>query len=570
MDSRLKVINSQVGYRPGHGMKRIIVADVPEARSIFGSAVATLMEQNRFSMEPLNSPSQHEYVTQFALTRQHTDFGTWLAGDFSEVREPGVYQAFCSGGIGPTFAIRDDVWCRILPELIRYFQVQSCGRNVPGWHEACHLDDGYCPERDLFVEAAGGWHDAGDFRKWVSSTSMNAISLLVAHRLWNGREEKLGLAPGLFLAEAMQGVYYFLNMQDPQTGMLYNNVGGGRRSFHDNEDNRFTDNIPRSGDERRINCSSAGTSAKYTLLFALYAEILRDTNPDLSNRCLLAARKSAEYDASENDQTADALQWRAWGYLELWRVTGEDGHKSAALAAMTTLLDLQVTDYIRGQKLTRGFFRAHTTDPGYHRKHVGADYKIWAIAEFITEWPDHPDAPRWRDAISMWFDDYIKIFADRNPFGLVPYSMYPEPSLDHPHCNYRQLGDGIYFRYFMADNPFGVNARNSLTAAALAAAARVLGRPEMMDYGYRLLEWVVGANPYSLSTVNGVGVLQPCALSFQMGNIPGGVTMGIGGDDNDMPSYHFGNHPWSCCDEYYGYQTSQFLWGIVALEDLSW
>jgi hypothetical protein len=51
-----------------------------------------------------------------------------------------------------------------------------------------------------------------------------------------------------------------------------------------------------------------------------------------------------------------------------------------------------------------------------------------------------------------------------------------------------------------------------------------------------------------------------------MGNIPGGVTFGIHGDRDDEPAYW---HPWSCSDEYYGYQSSQFLWAVLALQDLS-
>ena len=94
----------------------------------------------------------------------------------------------------------------------------------------------------------------------------------------------------------------------------------------------------------------------------------------------------------------------------------------------------------------------------------------------------------------------------------------------------------------------------------------MLERPELVTHAYRLLEWTLGNNPFQMSTMNGVGVVQPCALSFQMGNIPGGVTMGIFGDDSDQPWYP---HPWACTDEYYGYQTSQFLWAVLALQDLT-
>lgn len=561
----MKIITNQLGYRNGHQLKRVLVPDVPEARGVFGDAIFTVFEQNEFSKYGLNDPRQLAHTYRAPLQRVHTDFGPWLVGDFSHITANGVYQAMCGNALGPSFAIRDDVWLRILPECIRYFQVQSCGRNVPGWHEACHLDDGYLKDEDRYINAVGGWHDAGDFRKWATSTSLNAIALLIGHRLWSGREDRLGVEPGIFLREALQGVHYFLGIQDPATGALLQNIGGGRDLPHDNLDCRYTDNIKQSGDERRIWPGWAQPAAKFTTLFALYANALREQDPQLANRCRAAARQSLRFDLSDHHQTADALQWRAWGYLELWRDSQQDEDKHEAVAALDALLALQVTDYIGGQQLTRGFFRRSAGEDDFHRKHVGASYPIWVLAEFLEVWPDHPQAGRWRDAIALWVDEYALVFAGRNPFGLLPYGLYPKPSAEHPHHQYRPLGEGLCFRYFIAGPKFGTNARCSLDAAAFAAAARALDRPALATAGYRLLEWTLGNNPFELSTMNGVGVSQPCALSFQKGNIPGGVTMGIFGDEQDMPWYP---HPWACTDEYYGYQTSHFTWALLALQRL--
>jgi len=559
-----KVIVNQVGFRNGHGRKRVLVSDVPEAHSVFGDAVFTVFEQNDFSKHGLNAPAQLPFVHRASLRRRHTDFGNWLEGDFSVFRRNGVYQAFCGNEPSPSFAIRDDVWLRILPECIRYYQVQSCGRKVVGWHEACHLDDGYIVEQGRYLQAAGGWHDAGDFRKWVTSTSLMAISLLAGHRLWQGREAELGLEAGVLLREALQGVHYFLGVQDQATGALFQNIGGGRDVGHDNLDCRFTDNVPRSGDERRIWPTPwALPAGKNTTMFALYANALKSADPTLAARCAEAAQRSARFDASLNDQSADALQWRAWAFLELWRYSGNDAEAAAAVATLEELLALQVTDYLGGQRQVRGFFRAAADSAEFHHKHIGADYPIWVLGEFLEAWPTHPRAGRWRDAIALWVDEYVRVFAARNPFGLLPYSLYATIPAEHPHDHYRQLGESLYFRYFMAAAKFGTNARCSLSAAALAAAARALRRPELLDDGYRLLEWTVGNNPFQMSTMNGVGVLQPCALSFQMGNIPGGVTMGIMGDEADLPFYP---HPWACTDEYYGYQTSHFTWALLALQ----
>lgn len=562
----MKVITNQLGFRNGHGKKRVLVPDVPAARSIFGDTLFTVFEQNNFSKYGLNDPQQIPHTYRASLKRIHSDFGPWLVGEFSQVTADGVYQAYCGNEPGPSFAIRDDVWLRILPECLRYFQVQSCGRNVPGWHEACHLDDGYLHELDRYLDAAGGWHDAGDFRKWATSTALNAIALLVGHRLWSGGEAALGVEAGVFLREALQGVHYFLGIQDPATGAVFQNIGGGQKCVHDNLDCRYTDNIKQSGDERNIWIGWALPAAKFTTLFALYANALKEQDPELARRCHAAARNSVRFDESTNDQAADALQWRAWASLELWRFSGNRDDQAAATDALGNLLDLQVTDYLGNQTVTRGFFRSAAGKNDFHHKHIGASYPIWVIAEFLEAFPAHPAAGRWRAAIALWVDEYALVFAARNPFGLLPYSVYAAPSAEHPQHHYRPLGDHLCFRYFTGGAKFGTNARCSLDAAAFAAAARALDRPGLLDDGYRLLEWTLGNNPFQLSTMNGVGVTQPCALSFQMGNIPGGVTMGIFGDEQDQPSYP---HPWACTDEYYGYQTSHFTWALLALQRLA-
>ncbi len=556
------LLHTQLGFRNALGRKTLVVPDVPEAYGLFGDPIFWVMEQNEFSKHALNSDRQHLYTYRASLQRRDTDFGRWLVGDLASLRTDGVYQAFLGSHLGPTFVIRDDVYRRILPFCLMYFRVQSCGRDVPGWHPACHLDDGYLLEEDRHIPAAGGWHDAGDFRKWASSTALIAISLLLGHRLWSGRETELGVAPGVFLAEALQGFDYFLNLQQAD-GSLLHNVGGGRRSVHDNEDCRYTDNVPCSGDERRVHPGAAKPAAKYALLYALYAEQLRATDPARADQALAAARRALVYDLTLADASTDAVQWRAWACLVLYRATGEADDREAAVTWARRLLELQVTEFIGGQSLTRGFWRAHPVQPGYHRKHVGADYPVWVLGEFAETLPDHPDAARWREAIRLWADDYVGVFSARNPFGLLPYGLYEEPPTAHPRHRYRPLGDRLCFRYFMANEGRISNARCSLSAAALAAAARALDRPELLDLAYPLLEWTLGANPFGLSFMSGVGVAQPDALSFQMGNIPGGVTLGPGGDEQDLPCYR---HPRSCTDEYYGYQTSQFMWALLALE----
>ena len=49
----LKVIINQLGFRNGHGIKRVLVSDVPEACSVFGAAIFTVPRTKSATIRPL-------------------------------------------------------------------------------------------------------------------------------------------------------------------------------------------------------------------------------------------------------------------------------------------------------------------------------------------------------------------------------------------------------------------------------------------------------------------------------------------------------------------------------------
>lgn len=563
----VKVIHNHVGFRPADTLKQVVVPYASGAGHIWGTPILQVIDQNELSKLPLHDPRQHENVFTTAMRLVEDDFGRWWVGDFAAVTRPGVYQAFFGNTPGVPFVIHDHAWSRLIPMLVDYLRVQSCGRDVPGWHAACHLDDGFVRETATYVEASGGWHDAGDFRKWATATSLNAVALLCCHAMWAGRERELGVRDGIFLEEALQGAEYFLGVQNPQTGGVYQNVGGGAESVHDNLDNRLTDNVKQSGDERRIHPGFANPPAKMTALFALFANALKTSDPGLARRCFEAGLRSDAHDAWGGREQAVDLQWRAWALLELSAFHGDESLLDRALAALGRLLDLQVAP--NGQPGTSGVFHRDRDRSEFHRKHVGADYPVWVLGRFLERCPHRPEAGRWTEAVRAWADGYAMVFAQRNVFGLLPYALYRKEGTA-PDRRYRELPDGHCFRYFLADDPLSggmTNARFALAAVGLSEAARILDRPELADAGYRLLGWAVGNNPFQLSTVTGVGPYQIAPFSCQIGPIPGGVCNGIGGNRDDLPAFEY--HPWSVpCNvaEYYSYNTAHYLWALAALQ----
>src|SRR5215467_2629756 len=130
---------------------------------------------------------------QIELRRNRSDFGPVLVGDLNALNRPGIYQvtlghertgqAQISRYLGQwehsvPFFVREDVWRRTLPKAVGYYRYQRCGIEVPGVHPACHLDDARRRDNGEHVDLTGGWHDAGELRKWMDATLMNVIGLL--------------------------------------------------------------------------------------------------------------------------------------------------------------------------------------------------------------------------------------------------------------------------------------------------------------------------------------------------------------------------------------------------------
>ena len=165
-----------------------------------------------------------------------------------------MYQVTIGDESSVPFFIRPDAWRRTLPKAAGYYRYQRCGVDVPNVHPACHLDDARRRDDGRHIDVTGGWHDAGDLRKWMDATLLNAIGLL---RLARNLGEKWdlagsGLAP--LLEEVRWGNRYFLKMQDTD-GLVWADTAGGLNG--DNSDNHWTDNRPGTEDDRYINPGEA-------------------------------------------------------------------------------------------------------------------------------------------------------------------------------------------------------------------------------------------------------------------------------------------------------------------------
>jgi endoglucanase len=163
--------------------------------------------------------------------------------DFSQLNEAGVYFVRVGDTKSSTFPISPSVYANLPDQLLEFMQQQRCGYNP--WVDAvCHSFDGRTIDGPLpagsYVDARGGWHDAGDQLKYLLTSSNATAQMLLAYQLgkaakpqavFGDRVNALGqtLPNGIadLLDEARWGLDWMLRLH-PSPEQLYHQVADDR------------------------------------------------------------------------------------------------------------------------------------------------------------------------------------------------------------------------------------------------------------------------------------------------------------------------------------------------------
>jgi hypothetical protein len=495
------------------------------------------------------------------LKRITTDTLDCLVGEFTSLDREGMYQVSVGGELSVPFFIRPDVWRRTLPKAVGYYRYQRCGVAVPGVHALCHMDDARRRDNGQRVDTTGGWHDAGDLRKWMTATLLNGVALLHLARNLGEKWDPAGSGLAPILEEVRWGNQYFLKMQDAD-GLVFADVAGGVNG--DNSDNHWTDNQPGNQDDRYLNPAKNGQAqAEFTLLEAMMAQQFKGT--EYGRRCLDAAVRC--WTAAKRGGRTLELAWWTLAAIELTRATGKDEYAAAAAELGGRLLALQNTAFVANQKEVRGFFRNSDADASAFVDAVSSGLPGVALLSLAAQFGKHRDAQRWRDAVKLHLDEYVAPMCGHSPFEIAPYGVFAgSPTRE----TYRPLAGELTYRYFMPVRKqnwwLGTTSHLLSHATLLAMAARALRNPEYRRLALRQLEWVMGANPFAACLMTGEGMRNPYPHSRFVGLIPGGVMNGIAGNVRDEPvlDTEYGLD-WRTT-EYWSPHNAYYIWAVSTLE----
>lgn len=555
---------NQLGFRPDDPLKRAVMPVGPHTRGFLGGMQFQVIEVSEFVQLRLNSPEGLRMLNLREATFEETPLGRFAVCDLSDLTHRGGYQILGEGARSYPFLIYRDAWKRCFRLLLEWYRIAACGEGAAGYHEQCHLDDCRLTSSGEQVDLVGGWHDAGDLRKWTSTMAYVSWRLAEFVEEHGTQLDALDVDPELVWHQLERGAEYLLKTVDSVSHLVWHSVAAAG----DNTCNQWTDNVPNSGDERWSETDQPlGTARIYVSAQCALARVLREHNPELARLALASALQVWQAYSTRETGGEEAL---LDPLLELWRTTGDEAYCTPIAAGFRALLERQVTTARFGQDLLRGYFmRDEMPDfNGGFRGRGGRNLyvhmaKVAQLAKALLWLPAAPDASRWREALVLLLEGLAEPMLQRSPYRAMPASIYARGA-GAP--GERPLAGELVFRYFGSEAE-GNNAELLNTGAALALAARVLGQPKWAAYGQKQLEWIFGFNPDETCMMTGLGYSQAAVFSPYVGQIPGGIINGYLGNDDDYPYLCLNREVSAMNMEYWSVHTASMLRALAMLEN---
>ena len=289
VDSPVKVLLNQVGYHP-QWPKVALLANVPRETSL---QLVNLVNQQTTELPP-PGPAQADPLSKEILQPV----------DFSNVQQSGKYILRAGSAESAPFSIAPNAYQNTLISLLRSYYLQRCGvileDPITGlYHAPCHLHDHHLAHADELhqtgdqINATGGWHDAGDYGKYVATTAATIgriLSLYEQHPslFWDGQltiPESGNGVPDV-LDEMKFGLDWMLRMQRSD-GAVYRKLSGAEWpiGLAPDEDRQT----------RYIYGISTPETGKFAGTMAMASRLFETLDPGLANRYQTAANLAWQY-----------------------------------------------------------------------------------------------------------------------------------------------------------------------------------------------------------------------------------------------------------------------------------
>lgn len=271
--------------------------------------------------------------------------GRLSKANFSEVSKTGNYYILTSEGMkSPIFRIAENVYQTLTDALVKFFYYQRCGCALTDIgalsHKACHDWDANVYDKNEkkvgTMDAIGGWHDAGDYGRYMLPQTAAVYQLMAA---WAKNPTLFGDSSGIpesgngvadILDECRWELDWMLKMQEAD--------GGVHPQVHSKN---FIQTMMPDKDpyELAVTPVTTESTAKFTAVMAYASVIFKDIDSEYSQKCLDAAVLSWAFLEAHPEGLLDLVSFTQyshrgtreevdlddiyWAAAELFRATGE-------------------------------------------------------------------------------------------------------------------------------------------------------------------------------------------------------------------------------------------------------
>ncbi len=459
----------QVGYRPSH--PKFVYIDQP-ADSFF------VVDVSNRSILFTGKPAIWK-------TKDPASGMTLYRGDFTAFTRPGLYTIrSTSGEESPAFAIQDTVYRTVWKSSLKGFFFQRCGSPLGVAyagvysHPACHTVDATfhaTAESSGVIQAAGGWHDAGDFGKYVVNGGVTVGTLLAAYEMFPERfgADEVGIPEsgnGIpdILDESRYELEWLLKMQASNGGVFAKLTRTQFEGFI----------MPQVDNTTRYIYQIASTATgDFVGMMARAARVYQVFDPAFAQRCLNAATKG-------------------WQFLE----------KSSSI-------------------IPPGGFRNPTgTATGEYGDGDDFDERLWAAAEMLattkeSKYETHygfyysqrnllNQSMSWQNVTALAHLTYLRTEFSGKDSSIVRALTSSLQSFCQTQVN-RRNSSAFPVTLVPGEFVWGSNSDALNNAILLIVGYEVLGNIEYRDVALEQLHYVLGVNPYAMSYLTGAGTKRP-------------------------------------------------------------
>ena len=261
--------------------------------------------------------------------------------DFSSVTAPGTYKIVAGDKESFEFKIGADVYDEAFKASLRMFYLQRCGMELTSdlagdyAHPACHTEKATVFGTSEKIDVSGGWHDAGDYGRYVVSGAKAAADLMLAYKLYpNAFDDALNIPEsGNGVPDVIDEVRYELDwlfkMQNSEGGVYHKVTCANFPGFVMPEEET---------EDLIVTPVSTTATADFAAVMAMASVVFAEFDMPYSQRCLDAATRATNYLEShkgvEGTKNPDGIvtgeypddkdiDERIWAYAELYKATGE-------------------------------------------------------------------------------------------------------------------------------------------------------------------------------------------------------------------------------------------------------